>query len=172
MIASWQESYDKPRQCVKKQSHHFADKGPYSQGYGLSSSHTGMWELDNEEGRALKNWWFWTVVLEETLGNPLESKEIKPVNLKGNQPWILFGRTDAEAEAPTFWPRDAKSWLTGKDLNAGKDWRQKKRETEGEIVGWHHWFNGHEFGQTPGDDEGQGSLACCSPWGHEELDST
>ena len=95
----------------------------------------------------------------------LESKEIKPVNLKGNQPWILFGRADAEAEAPIIWPPDSNSWLIGKDPDAGKDWRQKeKRVTEDEMVGWHHQVNGHELGQTPGDCEGQGDLVCCSHW--------
>ena len=161
-VSYWIDPFLLDRQCVKKQSHHFADKGPYSQGYGFSSSHIGMWELDNKEGRALKNWWFWTVVLEETLGNPLQSKEIKPVNLKGNQPWILFGRTDDEDEAPTLWPPDAKSWLTGKDPNAGNDWRQKKRETEGEIVGWQWtwiWANSRRWWGTgkPGMLQSTGS---------------
>ena len=102
--------YDKHRQCAKKQKHHLADKGPYSQGYGLPSSHVWMWELNNKEGRALKNWCFWTVMLEETPESPLESKEIKPVNLKGNQPQILFGRIEAEAEDLIFWPPDANGW--------------------------------------------------------------
>ena len=109
-----------------------------------------------------KNWWFQVVVLEKTLESPLSSKEIKPVNLKGNQRWIHIGRTDAEAEAPILWPPDANSQFIGKDHDAGKDWRQK-RVTEDEMVGWHHWFNGHELGQTPRDAERQGSLACCSP---------
>ena len=112
-------------------------------------------------------------MLEKNLESPLDSKEIKPVNIKGNQPWILFGRTDAETEALILWPSDANSWLIGKDPDAWKDWRQKeKRVTEDEIVGWHHRFNGHEFGQTLGDGEGQGSLACCSPRGREESDKT
>ena len=122
--------------------------------------------LDQKEGWAPKNWCFQIVVLEKTLESPLDSKEIKSVNPKGNQPWIIIGRTDAEAEAPLLWPPDVKSWLIGKDPDAGKDWGQEeKRMTEGEMVGWHHWLNGHEFEQTPGDDEGQGSLVCCSPWG-------
>ena len=119
-------------------------------------------------------WCFWTVVLEETLESPLDSKEIKPVHPKGNQSWIFIGRTDAEAEASILWPPDAKNWLIGKDpgKDAGKDWRQKKkRVTEDEMVGWHHWFCGHELGQTPWGGEAQGSLACCSPWGHEESDT-
>ena len=132
-----------------------------------------MWELDNKEGRAPNNWCLWTVVLEKTLESPLDSKEIKPVNFKVDQPWILFGRTDAEAKAPILWSPDANTWLIGKDPDARKDGRQKeKRATEDEMVGWCHWFNGHELRQTPGDDEGQGSLACCSPWGHKGLDTT
>ena len=149
--------------------HHFADKCPYSQSYGLSSNHVWMWELDDKEDRAPKNWCFWTMVLEKTLGSPLDSKEIKLVHPKGKKPWILIGQTDAEAEAPTLWPPDVKSWLIGKDPDAEKDWGQKeKRVTEDEMVGWHHQFNGHELGQTPRDGEGQVSLACCSPWGHKE----
>ena len=148
-------------QCVKYQRHHFADKGPYSQSYGSSSSHVRMRELDHKEGWVQKNWCFGTVVLEEILDSPLESKEIKPVNSKGNQPWILSGRTNA----PILWPPNANSRLIGKDLDAGKDRRQKeKRVTEDEMVGWHHRFNGCELGQIPADGEGQGSLACCSPW--------
>ena len=127
----------------------------------------------DHEGWVLKNWCFRTVVLEKTLESPLDCKEIKPVNPKGDQPWILTGRTDAEAEAPILWPRIRKSQLIGKDPDAGKDWGQKEKgETEDEVVGCHHWLNGHEFEQTPGDAEGQGSLACCSPWGHEESDMT
>ena len=112
-------------------------------------------------------------VLEETLESLLDSKEIKPVNPIGNQSWIFIGRTDAEAEAPILWPPDAKSWLFGKDPDAGKDWNQKKkRTTEDEMVGWHHWLYGHEFVQAPGVGDGQGSLACCSPWGPKESDRT
>ena len=128
--------------------------------------------LNDKEGREPKNWCFRTVVLEKTLESPLESKEIKSVNLKGNQYWILFERTDAEAEAPILWPSNVNSRLIGKDSDAGKDWRQKeKRATEDEMVGWHHWLNGHEFEQAPGDGEGQGSLVCCSPWDCKELDT-
>ena len=143
-----------------------ADNGLYSQSYGVSSSHVRMWELDCKEGWALKNWCFWIVVLEKTPESPLESKEIKPVNPKGNQPWVFIGRTDAKAETPILWPPDAKNWLLGKDPDAGKDWRwEEKGMTEDGMVGWHHQFSGHEFEQTPRDSEGQGSLACCSPWG-------
>ena len=113
------------------------------------------------------------VVLEKTLESPLDCKEIKPVNPKGNQPWIFIRRTDAEAETPVFWPPDVKSWFIRKDPDAGKDWRQEEKGmTQDEMVGWHHQLNGHEFEQAPGDGEGQGILACCSPWGHKELDTT
>ena len=131
-----------------------------------------MWELDHKEGWALKNWCFWTVVLEKTLESPLDSKEIKPVNSKGNQSWIFIGRTDAEAEAPILWPPDAKSRLTRKDPDAGKDWRQEEKGMTEEMVGWHHRLDGHEYEQAPGVDDGQGSLACCSPWGCKESDTT
>ena len=114
-------------------------------------------------GWALKNWCFHIVMLEKTSESPLDSSKIKPVHPKGNQSWIFIGRTDAEAEAPILWPPDAKSWLIGIDPDAGKDWRQEEKVmTEDKMVGWHHQFNGHEFEQTPGDCEGQGSLACCS----------
>ena len=140
-----------PRHHIKKQRHYFADKGLSSQGYGSSSSHVWMWELDHKEGWTPKNWCFWIVVLGKTLENPLDSKEIKPVSPKGNQPLIFIGRTDAEADAAIFWPPDVKSWLFGKDPDAGKDWRQKKnRTTEDEMVGLHHLLNGHDFEQTPG----------------------
>ena len=141
-------------------------KGSSSQGYGFSSGHVWMWKLDCEESWVAKNWCFWTVVLEKTLESPLDSKKMKPVNPKGNQFWILIGRTDTEAEAPILWPPDARSQLTGKDPDAGKDWRQEeKRTTEDEMVGWHHRLNEDEFEQTPGVSEGRGRLACCSPWG-------
>ena len=130
-----------------------------------------MWELDYKEGLAPKNRCLCTVVLEKTLESFLDSKEIKLVNLKRNQPWIFIGRTTAEAEAPILWPPDAKSWLIGKDPEAGKDWRQEEKgTTEDEMVGWHHRLNGQEFEQAPGDGDGQGSLVCCSPWGHKESD--
>ena len=123
-----------------------------------------MWELDYKESSALKNWCFWTVVLEKTFESPLNCKEIQPVSPKGNLSWIFMGRT--EAEAPILWPPDGKSQLIGKDLDAGKDWGQEeKRATEDEMVGWHHWLNGHEFEQTPGDSERQESLVYYSSWG-------
>ena len=139
------------------------------QGYGFSSSHVQMWELDHKEGSAPKNWCFQTVVSEKTLGSSLDCKKIKPVNPKGNQSWIFSGKTDAEAETPVLWPPDAKSWLTGKNPDAGKDWGQEEKgSTEDEIVVWHHWLNGHEFEQAPGDGEGQGNLTCCNLWGRKE----
>ena len=127
MLASWKKSFDTPRQHIKEQRHHFAAKGPCSQSYDFSSSHVWMWVLDHKEGWTPKNWCFQTVVIEKTLESPLDSKEIKPVNSKGNQPWIFTGRTDAEAEAPILWPPDVKSWLVGKDPDAGKDWRHKEK---------------------------------------------
>ena len=132
-----EESYNKPRQHIKKQRHYFANQSPHSQSYGFSSSHVWMWELDHKEGWAPKNWCFWTVVLEKTLESPLDSKEIKPVNTAGNQSWILIGRTDDKAETPILWPSDAKSWLIWKDPDAGKNWRQEER-------GWQRtrWLDG------------------------------
>ena len=128
---------------IKKQRHYFANKGPSIQSYGSSSSHVWMWELDYKQSLTPKNWCFWTVVLEKTLESPLDCKEIKPVNLKGNQSWILIGRTDAEAEASILWPPDMKNWLLRKDPDAGKDWWQEgKGTTEDEMVGWHHRLDG------------------------------
>ena len=132
-----------------------------------------MWELDYKESWALKTWCFWTVVLEKTLESPLYCKEIKPVHPKGNQSWIFIGRTDAETETPILWPPDVKNWLIWKDPDARKDRRQEQKgTTEDEMVGWHHRLDGHEFEQAPGAGDGQGSLACCSPWGRIELDTT
>ena len=141
--------------------------------FGISSSHVQMWELDHKEGWAPKNWCFWTVVLEKTLESLLDCKEIQSVHPKGNQSWIFIRRTDAEAETPILWPPNVKSRLIGKDLDAGKDWGQEvKGITEDETVGWHHWLNGHESEQVLGDGEGQGSLACYSPWGCKALNMT
>ena len=132
-----------------------------------------MWELDCEEGWVPKNWCFWNVVLEKTLESPLDCKEIKPVSPKGNQSWILIGRTDAEAETPIFWLPHAKSWLIGKDPDAGRDWGwEEKGTTEDEMAGWHHQLNGHEFEWTPGVGDRQGGLACCDSWDHKESDMT
>ena len=145
MLASWKKIYDKPIQHIQKQRHYFADKGPYSQSYIFSSIHVWLWELDYKVSWAPKNWCFWIVVLEKTLENPLDCKEIQPGHPKGNQSWIFIGRTDAEAETPVPWPPDVKSQLTGKDPDAGKYWRQEKGTTEDEIVGWHHQLNGHSL---------------------------
>ena len=139
--------HNKISQHIKKQRHYFTSKGPSSQSYGFSSSHVWMWELDYKESWVPKNWCFWTMVLGKTLESPLHCKEIQPVNLKGNQSWILIGRTDAEAEPPILWPPDVKNRLIGKDPDAGKDWRQEEKgTTEDEMVGWHHQLYGHEFG--------------------------
>ena len=146
---------------------------PSSQGYDFSSGHVWMWELDYKESWALKNWFFWTVVLEKTLESPLDCKEIQPVHPKGNQSWIFIGRTDAEAETPILWPPDVKNWLIWKDPDAGKDWGQEEKGMiEDEMVGWHYWLNGHGFGWTPGVGDGQGGPACCGSWGHKESDTT
>ena len=135
MPAPWKKSYDQPRQHIEQQRHYFANKGPSSQGYGFSSGHVWMWELDCEESWALKNWWFWTVVLEKTLESPLDCKEIQPVHSEGGQPRDFFGRNDAKAETPVLWPPHSKSWLVGKDwcwegLGAG----------EGDDRGWDGWM--------------------------------
>ena len=144
MLAPWKKSYDQPRQHIKNQRHYFANKGPSSQSYSFPSGHVYMWELDYKESWVPKNWCFWTVVLEKTLESPLDCKEIQPVNPKGNQSWVFILRTDAET--PILWPPDAKNWLTGKDPDAGKDWRWKEKgTTENEVVGRHNWANAHEF---------------------------
>ena len=131
---------------LKSRDINFANKGPSSQSYGFSHSHVWMWELDHKESWAPKNWCFWNVVLKKTLQSPLDCKEIKPVNPKENQSQIFIGRTDAEAEPLILWPPEVKSWLIWKDLDAGKDWRrEEKGMTEDEMVGSHHWLNGHEF---------------------------
>ena len=131
-----------------------------------------MWELDYKESWVL-NWCFWTVVLEKTLESPLDCKEIQPVHPKGDQSWIFIGRTVAETETPILWPLGAKNWLIGKDPDSGKDWRQEwKGMTEDEMVGLHHRLDGCELEQALGFGDGQGSLACFSPWGHKEWDMT
>ena len=159
--------------CVKKQRHYFANKGPSSQGYGFSSSQVWMWKLDCEESWVPKNWCFWTVVLEKTLESPLNCKEIQPVHSERNQSWVFIGRTDVEAETPILWPTHVKSWLIGKDSDAGRDWEQEEKgTTEDEMAEWHYRLDGHEFGWTPGVGDGQGGLACCDSWGCKELDMT
>ena len=167
MLAPWKKSYDQPRQ------HYFANKGPSSQSYCFSSSHVWMQELDYKENWAPKNWCFGTVVLEKTLESPLDCKEIQPVHSKGNQSWIFIGRTDAKAETPILWPPDAKSWLIGKDSDAGRDCGQEEKGmTEDEMAGWRHWLDGHESEWTLGVGDGQGGLACCNSWGRKESDMT
>ena len=145
MLAPWKESYDKPRQCIKKQRHYFADKGLYRQNHGFSSSHVWMRELDIKEGWESNNWCFWIVMKEKMLERPLDYKETKPINLKTKRPWIFIRRTDAVAEALILWPSDTKRWLFCKDPDAVKDWKQKEKMAEDQMVRQHHWFNGHEF---------------------------
>ena len=136
MLTSWKESYDQPRQHIEKQRHYFANKGLSSQGYGFSSGHVWIWELDHEESWVPKNWCFWIVVLEQTLESPFDSKEIQPVHLKGDESWVFIGGTDVEAETPILWPPDVKSWLIWKDPNVWKNWRQE----EGDKRGWDGWM--------------------------------
>ena len=149
-----------------------ANKGPSGQGYGFSRGHVWMWELDFEESWAPKNWCFWTVVLEKTPESPLNCKEIQPVHPKWDWSWVFTGRTDVEAETTILWPPDAKSWLIGKDPDAGKDWRQEEGMTEDELVRWHHQLDGHASEQALGVGDGQGGLACCDSWGCKESDTT
>ena len=179
----WEESYDQPRQHIEKQRHHFANKGPSSQGYGFSSGRIGMWELDCEESWALKNWCFWTVVLEETLESPLDCKEIQLVHSKGDQSWVFIRRTDAKAETPVLWPPHAKNWLIGKDSDAGRDWGQEEMAAHSSILAWripgtgepgglpsmeshrvgHNWSDLAVAGE--GDDRGwDGSMASVTQW--------
>ena len=146
---------------------------PSSQGYGFSSSHVWTWELDCEESWALKNWCCWTMMLEKTLESPLDCKEVQPAHSEGDQPWDFFGRNDAKAETPVLWPPHAKSWLTGKDPDAGRDWGQEEKGTkEGEMAGWHHRLDGCEFEWALGVGDGQGGLASCSSWDRKESDTT
>ena len=157
MPVSWKESYDKPRQRIKKQRHHFVNQNPYSQSYGFSSSHVKMWELDHK-GWVLKNWCFWTVVLEKILESLLDSKEVKPVNPKGNQPWIFTGRTDAEAEAPILWPPDAKMLerIEGRRRRGQQRMRQLDGITDSMDVSW------SKLREIVKDN-----LVCRNPWGHK-----
>ena len=153
MLTPWKKSYDQPREHIQKQRHYFANKGPSCQGYGFSSGHVWMWELDCEESWAPKNWCFWPVVLEKTLESPLDCKEIQPVHSEGDH-------------SPVLWTPHAKSWLFGKDSDAGRDWGQEEKGmTEDEMAGCHHWLDGREFEWTLGDGDGQGGLVCCDSWG-------
>ena len=150
-----------------------ANKGLSSQGYGFSSGHVWIWELDCEESWVPKNWCFWTGVLEKTLESPLDCKEIQLVHSKGDQSWVFFGRNDAKTETPVLWPPHAKSWVIGKDSDAGRDWGQEEKgTTEDEMAGWHHRPDGREFEWTPGDGDGHGGLVCCDSWGCKESDTT
>ena len=146
MLSPWKESYDQPRQHNEKQRHYFVNKGLSSQGYDFSSGYVWMWELDYKESWALKNWWFWTMVLEKTLESLLGCKEIQPAHPKGDQSWVFIGRTDVEAETLILWPPDVKGWIIWKDPDAGRDWGQEEKgATEDEMVGWHHRLDGHGF---------------------------
>ena len=174
MLAPWKESYDQPRQQITKQRHYFTNKGPFHQGYGISSNHVWMWELDYKESWVLKNWCFWTVVLEKRLESPLDCKEIQPsyVHPSNEHLGLIFiGRTDIEADTPVLWPPDGKNWLTRKDPDAGKDWRVGR---EGDDRGWDGWMASpwHEFESILGIGDGQEGLVCCNPWGHKESDTT
>ena len=173
MLTPWKESYDQPRQHIKKQRHYFANKGLSSQGYGFFRGHVWMWELDYKESWVPKNWCFWTVVLEKTLESPLVCKQIQPVHPKGDQSWVFIGKTDVEAETAILWPPDVKSWLFGKDSDAGRDWgKEEKGMREDEMAWWHHQLDGREFERTSGVGDGQGGLACCSSWGRKASDTT
>ena len=172
MLTPWEESYDQPRQCIKKQRHYFANKGPSSQGYGFSSGHVWMWELEYKESWASKSWRFWTAVLEKTLESPLDGKEIQPVHPKGYQSWVFIERTDVEAETPILWPPDLKSWHLKRPWYWERLRAEEKAATEDEMVEWHHQLNGYGFGWTPGVGDGQGSLACCGSWRRKESDMT
>ena len=137
------------------------------------SGRVWIWELDYKESWAPKNWWFFTVLLEKSLESPLDCKEIQPVHPKGDQSWVFIGRTDAEAETPILRPPHVKSWLIGKDPDAGRDWGQEEKGmTEDEMTGWHHQLNAHEFGWTLGVGDGQGGLECFNSWGHKEFEMT
>ena len=173
MLTPWKETYDQPRQHIKKQRQYFANKGPSSQGYGSSSGHVWMWELDYKKAECWRidafELWCWRRLLRV----PLDCKEIQPVHPKGDQSWVFIGRTVIEAGTPILWPPDAKSWLIWKDSDAGKDWGQEEKgTTEVEMVGWHHRLNGNGFEWTLGIGDGQGGLVCCSSWGCKESDTT
>ena len=180
MLAPWKESYDQPRQHIKKQGHYFANKGLSSQSYGFSSSHVWMWQLDYKESWMLKNWCFWTVVLEKTLESLLNWEEIQPVHPKGNQSWLFIGKTDAKAEIPILWPPDVKNWLIWKESDAGKDWRQEKKGTAEDEMGWMAsptqwtwvWVNSRSWWWTrrPGMLQSMGSQRVGHDWATELTD--
>ena len=165
MLAPWKKSYDKPRQRIKNKDITLLTQVCRVKPMFFSSSHVWMWELNHKEGWAPRNLCFWTVVLEKTLESFLDRKEIKPVNPEGNELWIVIGRTDADAEAAILWPPDRKIWLIGKDPNAGKDWGKEKGTTKDEMVGWHHWLNGHEFTQKLHEIMKDGEAWCAAVHG-------
>ena len=157
MLTPWKESYTNLDSILKSRDITLPTKVCLVKDYGFSSGHVWMWELDCEESWAPKNWCFWTVVLEKTLENPLDFKEIQPIHPKGDQSWVYFGRNDAKAETPVLWPLHAKSWLTGKDSDAGRDWGPEEKGTiEDEMAGWHHRLDERDFEWTLGDGDGQG----------------
>ena len=172
MFAPWQESVDQPKQHIKNQRHYFANQDPSSQGYGFSSSHVWMWELDYKESWALKNWCFWTVVLEKTLESPLDCKKIQPV-LKEISPGCSLEGLMLKLKLQYFGHLLQRAASFEKNPDVGKDWgKEAKGMTEDEMVGWYHLLNGHEFGWAPGVGVGQRGLACCSSWGRKESDMT
>ena len=172
MLAPWKKSYDKPRQCIKKQRHILPTKFHLLKAMGFPVAMYGCesWTIKKAEHQRIDAFelWCWRRLLRV----PVDCKEIQPVNLKGNQPWIFIGRADAEAETPILWPPDVKNWLTEKDPDAETYWRQEKGTTEDEMAGWHHQLDGHELEQALGVGDGQGILTCCSPWGCKESDTT
>ena len=157
----------------KKQRYYFANKGPSSQGSDFSSGHVWMWELDCEESWAPKNWCFELWCWRRLMRVPWTARRSNQSILKETSPGCSFGRTDAEAETPILWPPHVKTWLIGKDPDAGRDWGQEEKGmTENEMAGWHHLLDAHEFEWTPGVGVRQGGLACCDSWGHKESDTT
>ena len=167
MLGHWKKSYDQPRWHFKKQRHYFVNKGLSSQGYGFSSSHIWMWELDSKESAF--ELWCWRRLLRA----PWTARRLNQSILKKISPEYALEGLILKLQTPILWPPDAKSWLIGKDPDTGKDWRQEEKGVaEDEMAGWHHWLGRHEFEQAPGDSEGQGSLVYWSPWGHKESDKT
>ena len=171
MLTPWKDSYDQPRQHIKKQRHHYVNKGPSNQGYGFSSGHVWMWELDCEESWELKNWCFWTVVLEKTLESPWTTRRSNQSILKEISPEYSLEGLMLKLKLQYFGHLMRRPDSFEKTLMLGKI-EGRRRTTEDEMVGWHHWLNGHGFEWTPGVGDGQGGLACCSSWGRWESDMT